>query len=612
LIAGLAILFALIAIGAYFPRVFITKSSDDAGRINLFDRATNLLSSVLKNVLMMAFGLFAFALIDTVGKGPLRWIVPLLAPAPAIAPFVKWIAGLVRPGKTAHISLPLGLLAGVGAAVIIIPVLVVLDGLSHAIADNLAAAPLVKVIVIMFLLTAIVGRMRGFLNTSTLAYLYGSRLVRAYLGASNPGRLGDGGVATSDVVPNDDITQESYWSPRNLKTYAKGAPLHLVNVTLNETYGGQSEVEQRDRRGRGMAIGPAGVSVGVEDHVIFNVKTVTGSPADEIYRGVQVLPDNSRPDRAFRYAQSNYFGQRLALGSWTGISGAAASTGLGSRTSLGLSLLTGFFNVRLGYWWDSAAIAKRPRRKMSARIGRLFGWLFPVQRQLLNEFLSRFPGTSEQYWYLSDGGHFENMGGYELIRRRLKLIIIIDAEADENYTFQGLAGLVQKARLDFGAEIEFLDAAELDKYFETKADPKETHPMQAYFGSLDQLRRGTWADEPVDDPTTKKKRITLKPPDVVAFSLAHAALAKITYAKDQNGNAETGWMIVIKPTLSGDEPADVLNYHAEHPAFPHESTADQWFDEAQWESYRKLGEHIGTKLLESNDANGPFPAFSHT
>ena len=190
-----------------------------------------------------------------------------------------------------------------------------------------------------------------------------------------------------------------------------------------------------------------------------------------------------------------------------------------------------------------------------------------MQRQLLNEFLSRFPGTSAQYWYLSDGGHFENMGGYELIRRRLKLIIIVDAEADENYTFQGLAGLVQKARLDFGAEIEFLDAAELDKYFETKADPKKTRPMRAYFGTLDQLRRGTWADEPVDDPTTKEKRITLKPPDVVAFSLAHAALAKITYAKDQNGNVETGSMIVIKPTLSGDEPADVLNYYAEHPRF---------------------------------------------
>jgi hypothetical protein len=71
-------------------------------------------------------------------------------------------------------------------------------------------------------------------------------------------------------------------------------------------------------------------------------------------------------------------------------------------------------------------------------------------------------------------------------------------------------------------------------------------------------------------------------------------------------------MIVIKPTLTGDEPAYVLHYHGQHQTFPHESTADQWFDELQWESYRKLGEHIAMKLFESNDANGPFPSFSWT
>jgi hypothetical protein len=66
----------------------------------------------------------------------------------------------------------------------------------------------------------------------------------------------------------------------------------------------------------------------------------------------------------------------------------------------------------------------------------------------------------------------------------------------------------------------------------------------------------------------------------------------------------SGWMIVIKPTLTGDEPADVLHCYGQHPTFRHESTADQWFDELQWESYRKLGEHIATKLFESNDADG--------
>ncbi len=132
------------------------------------------------------------------------------------------------------------------------------------------------------------------------------------------------------------------------------------------------------------------------------------------------------------------------------------------------------------------------------------------------------------------------------------------------------------------------------------------------FGTLDQLRRGAWVREPVIDPATERWRVSLAPSNPEGFSLAHAALAKITYAKDRNGKVESGCMIVIKPTLTGDEPADVLHYHGDHPSFPHESTADQWFDEAQWESYRKLGEHIATRLFELNDANGPFPAFSHT
>jgi hypothetical protein len=202
----------------------------------------------------------------------------------------------------------------------------------------------------------------------------------------------------------------------------------------------------------------------------------------------------------------------------------------------------------------------------------------------------------------------------------LPLIVIIDAEGDENYTFPGLSGLVQKARLDFGAEIEFLNSWQLDQHFmiepgeETviEVEEKTMHPMRRHFGTLDQLRRGTWTKEPVKDPDTDAKRLTLNPPDLNGFSLAHAALAKIRYARLENeAEPPPGWMIVIKPTLTGDEPADVLHYHGEHPTFPHESTADQFFDEAQWESYRKLGEHIATKLFQANDGIEPFKNIPH-
>jgi hypothetical protein len=56
-------------------------------------------------------------------------------------------------------------------------------------------------------------------------------------------------------------------------------------------------------------------------------------------------------------------------------------------------------------------------------------------------------------------------------------------------------------------------------------------------------------------------------------------------------------LVYIKPSLTGDEPADVLEYHRSHPDFPHESTGDQFFDEGQWESYRRLGEHIAEQVL---------------
>ena len=88
-----------------------------------------------------------------------------------------------------------------------------------------------------------------------------------------------------------------------------------------------------------------------------------------------------------------------------------------------------------------------------------------------------------------------------------------------------------------------------------------------------------------------------EPPDQRRMSLAHASLAKITY----RGSDQESWLLYIKPTLTGDEPTDILQYHGQHNNFPHEPTIDQFFDEAQWESYRRLGQHIGDELFEPNE-----------
>jgi hypothetical protein len=253
------------------------------------------------------------------------------------------------------------------------------------------------------------------------------------------------------------------------------------------------------------------------------------------------------------------------------ISGAAVSTGLGSRTSLSLSLLIGLLNLRLGQWWrsgvdpESRLLASRSPSVLSRWLGRVAAWL-PVQAHLLNELLARFPGTSSRDWYLTDGGHFENSAAYELIRRRLPTILVCDHGADPARTFEDLAILIRKARNDFGAHVRFLTADELRKV----PGGGEGGPL----GTLGQLAFGE-----AEGPEAGPRR--------------YAALARVSYEDSE----ATSMLLWLRPAVLGSEPADVLGYHATNPDFPQQSTADQFFDEAQWESYRRLGEQLGEAVF---------------
>jgi hypothetical protein len=449
------------------------------------------------------------------------------------------------------------------------------------------------------------GQVWQFLNRSSQQALYGGRLTRAYLGASNPLRWTGKGVPVVNVVEGDGIPLEDY------APHEAGGPLHFLNVTINETLDGKSQLEQHDRKGVGMAIGAVSLSAGARQHALWDLPAMAAPHPPR--QGVRGLKPQTTQFRVFDLEAALAPGgtgtktiavEPLRLDDWMGISGAAFSTGLGARTSLGLSLLCGLFNVRLGYWWDSGMIPERRPGRPASSLWKWFGswstWLFPVQMYLLDEFTARYHGTARRHWYLTDGGHFENMGAYELIRRRVPRIIVCDGEQDDDYTFEGLANLVRKARIDFGAEIRFLTGSELDHYL----DPA----LRPFFGTLEELRRGKWADEPVNERQealgvyrVSTKRRTLDPL-ADRFSLAHAALARIAYP----GDPEVPWryLLYIKASLTGDEPADVLQYHKAHPSFPQEPTVNQFFDEQQWESYRRLGEHIGMALLGTEPSQG--------
>jgi hypothetical protein len=159
--------------------------------------------------------------------------------------------------------------------------------------------------------------------------------------------------------------------------------------------------------------------------------------------------------------------------------------------------------------------------------------------------LGRTNDTSS-YVYLSDGGHFDNMGLYELVRRRCRYIVICDSEADSQLTFQGIGMAVRKCRIDFGAEIAL-----------------DLRPL-----------------EHTEDSDC---------------SSAHCVVGTITYPEDPGTH---GFVVYIKSSLTGDEPADVLNYKKEDSVFPHDSTLNQWFSESQFESYRRLGHHVAFSVFE--------------
>ena len=145
---------------------------------------------------------------------------------------------------------------------------------------------------------------------------------------------------------------------------------------------------------------------------------------------------------------------------------------------------------------------------------------------------------------VSDGGHLENMALYELLRRRCKTIVCIDGEADEQHTFHGLITLIRIARIDLGIEIVI---------------------------DLDDLR--------LDNTLCKN----------------HFVEGKIIYGK----GAEHGTLIYVKSSFtegSSDNPF-LRKFRAEYPSFPHQSTADQFFDERQFEAYRALGESVGNELV---------------
>jgi hypothetical protein len=295
--------------------------------------------------------------------------------------------------------------------------------------------------------------------------------------------------------------------------------------------------------------------------------------------------------------------ESLTLGEWTGISGAAFSTGIGRETRLSLSLFMGLINVRLGYWWDSGIRnEERPGcypQSLWRRLKRLPVTLFRAQSMLLAEWRARFHGPSRWFWYLSDGGHFEVTGLYELLRRRVRLMIVSDAGEDPKYRWNDVSLLTQQVREDFGAEIVWVDVKkaceEADEAGKNAVETKEAEgdPRKARWQSI-LIALGDKAkglDEWIQNWMDPDKLGTLN--DIRRKGKYHAALARVTYDR----SPDVSWILLLKPSLSDDLTQDIVNYGQVNPSFPQTPTFDQVFDDIQWESYRALGQQIAARVL---------------
>jgi hypothetical protein len=397
---------------------------------------------------------------------------------------------------------------------------------------------------VILMLAIIDGLCIQFLNLSTYQRFYSTRLTRAFIGATNRVRLDQANRRdVTSLVPGDSIAMGQYYHGQSC------APVHLINTTINKTIDWNSSLVQRGARGMIMSIGPAGMTVGAKLGVL---KCEWDRANDISTPATHTLSGHPTPD---------IWLESLTLGDWIAISGAAVSTGLGQMTRPGYSLLLGIANIRLGYWWDTYSAPFRHGTKSSPRTRvplpddkdpkRIFREkVFGTQFCLTSELLGQFDGPRGRRWYLTDGGHFENTGAYELLRRQLAFIVILDNGCDPSYAFDDLANLMRRVRVDFGVEI-----------FESSC--KITSP--------DGLRLNA--------------SLIAKSFDAFAKDSVYLAIRLMVAFPD----GRTGQILSIKPRLTAAAPHDVRQYKNTSPDFPHETTADQFFDDVQWESHRALG-----------------------
>ncbi|MGE0815020.1 MAG: hypothetical protein AB7O28_04240 [Vicinamibacterales bacterium] len=338
------------------------------------------------------------------------------------------------------------------------------------------------------------------INDFSLNAFYKNRLVRCYLGATRaPGERTPQNFTGFDG--DDDLALADLASAGGAGT----GPLHLVNCTLN--LGGSSDLALHTRHGASFTLSP------LHCGSAYLSRTVGGET------------------REIGFVPTGAYGGSPTLGQAVAVSGAAASPNSGYHTSPVVAFLLTLFNVRLGWWFPN------PDGDATRQASPWFSL-----RYLVAELFGGANDTST-FVMVSDGGHFENLAAYELVRRQCALIVVSDGECDPDRHFEGLGTLIRMCEVDFGARIDI-----------------DVTPL-------------------VPDPVTKT-------------SAASSATGRIRYASGREGT-----LVYLKASITAGADTSVRQYQSTHPLFPHESTGDQFYGEDQFESYRRLGRQVAAEAI---------------
>jgi hypothetical protein len=410
-----------------------------------------------------------------------------------------------------------------------------LGGVFHAAAWRAAASALpyspVEVIALMAVLAVVVG-LAGLcvnVNRFSLHAMYRDRLIRSFLGASRrdypepPWPLDDTAEwresrqfeprsADRFIKFDRDDNPILRWLAPTRGIEAQKGPLLVVNAALNLVAG--RNLAWQERKSATFTFTPLAV----------------GSP---------IL--GYRPSSEYSKDVGG-----ITLGTAMAVSGAAVSPNAGALSSPVRTFLLTLFNARLGWWLghpsDLAAVRSAgPKFAVGALVDELLGRTHERKRWL----------------FVSDGGHFENLGVYEMVRRGCRDIVVVDASCDAERNFDDLGNAIRKVRIDLGVRIE---------------------------------RTGPWAIGGRELQAQGR----------------YCALFDVVYPDGRIGS-----LLYVKPALypkAEGLPIDVLQYAGRSATFPHESTARQFFGESQLESYRALGEFEIAAMVEGVDTpNRPDP-----